>query len=213
MSAVLVTVAGWLSKHIFEITTAVFGAYSFYRLWDDRRPRIATSAVLDGDEWSMPRVRIFNLGKAPVIVEELRVILRDPEEDPFSSALSQQLNPGANTIDLELPTEVFDKIILAADLEASVRYRSPTGRSRWTEPLAFNLVGSRPRFMLRQHFARTRDVNCPKCDVRALVDVTGTKTEREVLARCKKFEKELRSKCPGHDPILMLREQRAKLKG
>lgn len=191
----------WFYGHWSAIVAIVaFGlsCYNSYLLREDRKPRVTFSLILLRLK---PVLRIFNLGKIPVVVEEIRILICN--DDYFQGAANLQLNPSSVPIDWAIPSEVYLRIVLTADLEVSLRFTHSSGKSRWTRPQGFNLVGGKGRFAkVRTSFHHLRYTECPKCKSQIAFDVQGLNNENEVSKRKSRVQKGLRKLCPHHPSFI-----------
>jgi hypothetical protein len=194
----------WLYQHAAAITSFGFGGYAAYRLWDDRKSRLDFTVF--NKEW-LPRVKIFNLGEVPILVEEVRAVLYGHGEE-YRFPVNAQLK-GSDTLEVAVPSELLSEVVLTADVEMSIRYRTRDGRERSTEAAGFNLTGGDNRFTVKPHFDYVRNARCPTCEDSVPMIVSGLTNEKEVAKHRKRFEKYLGRKCPDHQPVLELRAQRA----
>jgi hypothetical protein len=192
---------------VLAILTVAFGGYSVYRLWDDQRPKISFRMILIEQ---YPAVKIFNLGKTPVLLEAAEFV-DCRSGDGTSCAIGRQMNPACEPFQWGMPVQIVDAIPLAADFEVRIRYKTPNEKTFLTAPLSFSLVGSRRIFKLREGFHHVRDASCPICGDAFLMDATGLDNEKRVADRRREFESAIAEKCPEHDPVLVLRQQRKDL--
>jgi hypothetical protein len=192
---------------VLGILTAAFGGYSVYRLWDDQRARVSFRMTLV-DKY--PAVEIFNLGKTPVLVEAAELL--DCSSDVKTDCgVGRQLNAGGEPLRWFLPIQIVDAIPVSADFEARIRYSTPNGKVDQTDPRTFNLTGMHRSFTLQDGFHYVRDTKCPVCGETFVMDATGLNSEKDVADRRREFESGIAKKCPDHDPVFELRQQRKDL--
>jgi hypothetical protein len=142
-------------------------------------------------------VRVAAFGQS-VFVRSIKIDLlrRDTEKEVVVNILI----PPHGQFDCPLPLEIVRALTLTGDVAVQITYKTASGREANSEARIFNLVGGDGDICKVSNSANHMSLaKCPKCGDETLFANSGVNTKKELEARKKAFENDLRKSCPNHE--------------